>query len=82
MMAELKVEHTVLINMPMLVYAQEDFLFGDWRDDVVLWWNKFAKVMFIKRTTNEYVFKTKQLYLHGRSNSGKSTFVRYLLGML
>lgn len=48
--------------------------FNDWRDDVVSWWNDFVD--------NGYTTKMPQLYLHGRSNVGKTSFVLQLLGWL
>jgi hypothetical protein len=46
--------------------------FNDWRDDVVCWWNDFVE--------NGYTTKMPQLYLYGRSNVGKTSFIQQLLG--
>ena len=46
--------------------------FGNWRDLVVDWYNDWAK--------NGYFHKKKQLFLYGESNTGKSTFIKYLMG--
>lgn len=45
--------------------------FGDWRDIVIEWWNDW--------TRNKYCPKRPQLYLVGKSDSGKTSFITALL---
>ena len=46
--------------------------FGNWRDQVVDWYNEWT----IYGTECEF----KHLFLYGLSNTGKTDFVRYILG--
>lgn len=80
MLLELKKQNTRLMKMPMIIYKNNK-LFDDWRDNVILWWNKFARTMHIKHETNVYEYKSKHLYLYGKANSGKTTFFRFLLSI-
>lgn len=45
--------------------------FDDWRDDVIAWWNDW--------TGKPYCPKKPQLYLVGKSDSGKTSFITALL---
>lgn len=45
--------------------------FNDWRDDCVVWWNNYVR--------DGYSDKMPQLYIHGPSNAGKTTFIKQLL---
>jgi len=46
--------------------------FNNWRDDVITWLEDWV--------VNGYSHKKKQLYLHGESNTGKSSFINHLMG--
>ena len=46
--------------------------FGNWRDKVVDWYNDWV--------VNGFCYKKKQLYLFGKQNTGKTYFVRFLMG--
>jgi hypothetical protein len=45
--------------------------FGDWRDDVVAWFNDYVG--------KEWQYKKPQLYLWGPPSTGKSTFIQQVL---
>lgn len=45
--------------------------FNDWRDQVIDWWNNW--------TSTPYSPKKQQLYLVGKSDSGKTSFIKSLL---
>ncbi|RNA12046.1 hypothetical protein BpHYR1_036275 [Brachionus plicatilis] len=47
--------------------------FDDWRDSVIEWWNEW--------TQNPYSPKRPQLYLFGKSDSGKTSFIVALLSV-
>lgn len=78
-MATMKSVHQAIRSMIPIEKCQlkqypTDTPFGDWRDDIVIWWNLFV--------SEGYEIKMPQLFLFGPSNVGKSKFIRDLLGIL
>ena len=59
------------VRLSSIRMSKEGSSFGDWRDQCVEWWNKWAE--------EPWYHKKPQLYLHGPSNSGKTTFVLNVL---
>ena len=45
--------------------------FNNWRDQVVDWYNDWIE--------NGFVHKKKQLFLHGKQDTGKTSFVAFLM---
>lgn len=69
MHAEVRRSLIVLVpHKPYLVKKR----FHNWRDQVVDWYNDWI--------INGFVHKKKQLYLYGPSNTGKTHFIRFLMG--
>lgn len=64
--------HQVKKSKPVLKFYPVEPSFGDWRDNVIHWWNDFVR--------NGWSFKTPALYLYGSSNTGKTHFAKMLLG--
>ena len=48
--------------------------FGNWRDQVVDWYNDWI--------INGFVHKKKQLFLFGKQDTGKTSFIRFLFGIV
>lgn len=58
-----------VIHKPFFVKNE----FGNWRDEVVNWYNEWV----LCGSSNDYT----NLYLYGISKSGKTNFIHFLLGM-
>lgn len=72
--------------------------FGDWRDEIIIWWNIMVKVITERQALRaryekdelseeeerrfEELLKVPQLYLYGETNCGKTSFIRKLLSIL
>lgn len=61
-----------LVNMISLQPYKINKRFGNWRDRVVDWFNDWV--------INGFVHKKKQLFLHGKQDTGKTSFISYLFG--
>lgn len=48
-----------------------EYLYANWADRCIIWWNNIIK---------NYEMKDRQLYLHGRSNIGKTSLIEKLIG--
>jgi hypothetical protein len=72
-----RMQFTKAIKMPIIKYKSDE-VFGDYRDQVILWWNEKAITMAKFYETGEYNHKSPQLYLHGPPDSGKTYFINYL----
>ena len=46
--------------------------FGNWRDEILAWYNKWI--------LDDFLFEKKHLYIYGPSLTGKTHFVNFLLG--
>lgn len=57
----------LIVHKPYIIKKR----FGNWRDQVVDWYNDWV--------INGLSKKTKHLYLHGKSGTGKTNFIQYLM---
>lgn len=57
-----------MMKKPQYKRYPTETAFNDWRDDIVCWWNDFVD--------NGYTTKMPQVYLFGRSNVGKTSFIK------
>lgn len=56
------------------VLKKWETFYGDWRDEIVVWWNGFVDWGYTSTDT-----RVKQLFLHGPTSTGKTYFINEVL---
>lgn len=61
-------------KLPKPVLQKWDEFYGDWRDEITVWWNSYVDLGYESDDT-----RVKQLFLHGPTSTGKTYFINQIL---